>query len=669
MKEDKIVKASRPKWYLLYYLLATFDVFTVSVSLYLNHRMMDVYTRSVETNHTWAERLANYSQLSQLAAAVNAPGNDVFDSHNVRAESGKMHMAVARFNERMAALQAELQASLAQTEAALFVGDLKAINASMDEMVAEAELIFSYFEQNQPEMAGKRMATMDRKYSHVNAAFANLRERVIMVEEEIFNEQMKVADALQKFEYVIGAFILLMVGGATYYGHKIAKQIESDVREKDGFIRELREAEEELRRAKDKLEIRVQERTADLATANEVLQKEIVERKRTEEALAEQAVRDSLTGLYNRRYFNQRVAEEIARADRNQKTLAILLCDLDHFKSINDTRGHQVGDEVLKTVAMGIQDATRGTDLVFRWGGDEIVVILSNTDREGVLTVSERIRKGIRKINDQNKILSDISIGVVLYPEHGRSVDELIRIADQALYIAKKGGDKIHIGIEEYRLDEYTIKVVFQLVMDIRSGQVIGYEALSRDGQGKLGILELFRRYQAIGQLNELKCLCFQSQFRAIEQLGLKRVFINVDFNVLRQLGSVPKPVETEVILEISELEALHDVENHLRIAREWRDQGYKFAIDDFGAGFISLPFIARLVPEFIKIDRSTLLHAVTSKQFKEFMIGMVFGLKNYASEGIIAEGVETEKELRIVKDMGIVFMQGFLFGKPQELK
>ncbi|MGH7274936.1 MAG: diguanylate cyclase, partial [Nitrospiria bacterium] len=323
----------------------------------------------------------------------------------------------------------------------------------------------------------------------------------------------------------------------------------------------------------------------------------VILRKRAEAELEKQAIRDSLTELYTRRYFNYRMKEEIARADRNGHSLAILVCDLDRFKAINDTRGHHAGDEVLKAVAKDIQESTRGTDLVFRWGGDEIVVVLYDTTREGVLIAGERIRKGIRTISEQAQLDLDLSIGVAIYPEHGGSVDDLIRLADRALYIAKKGGDKIHIGEEEYQLDEHSIKVVFQPVVDIRSDEILGYEALSRDPQGRLSILELFKRYQAIGQLNELKCICFRKQLKAACDLGLKRVFINVDFNVLSQLEAVPKPPGMEVILEISEVEAQHELETHLMIARKWRGLGYKFAIDDFGAGFISLPFIAQLIP------------------------------------------------------------------------
>jgi diguanylate cyclase (GGDEF)-like protein/PAS domain S-box-containing protein len=409
----------------------------------------------------------------------------------------------------------------------------------------------------------------------------------------------------------------------------------------------------------------------DLAEAQGIIciAQDLTDRKKAENALAEQAIRDSLTNLYNRRYFDSRVKQEIDRADREKQMLAILLCDIDHFKTVNDFHGHQIGDDVLRTMAKGMLKATRGTDLVFRWGGDEFVVVLSNSNREGILISAERIRKEVHSISRTSKLDMDLSIGVALYPEHGTDLDQLIRLADRALYIAKKGGDKIHIGEEEYRLDENTIKVVFQPIKDIRSNRIIGHEALSRDAQGKLSILELFKRYKAIGQLDELKCLCFKSQLVAAREAGLNRVFINADFIVLERLEFIPKPSGLEVILEISEAEALRDVEDHLKMARKWREGGYQFAIDDFGAGFVSLPFIATLVPDYIKMDRSTILKAVTSETFRKFSKDLVRALRNYAKEGIVAEGIETQKELKIVKEMGMHIVQGFLFGKPQDLK
>jgi diguanylate cyclase (GGDEF)-like protein len=396
--------------------------------------------------------------------------------------------------------------------------------------------------------------------------------------------------------------------------------------------------------------------------------RDITERRKNEKALQEQAIRDSLTGLYNRRYFDQRTEEEIARAERERFSLAILMCDLDFFKVLNDTLGHQVGDRMLKAAAMSILDSTRGIDLIFRWGGDEIVVVLSKVTREGVLTAANRIREGIVKIGQEADIPLDISIGISLYPEHGRTIDELISMADRSLYIAKKGGDKIHIGDKEYDLDENAVTIVFQPVIEISSHRIIGYEALSRDPQGKLNIIELFKKYQAIGQLSELKRVCFQSQLKAAQQLRLQRVFINVDFNLLDQAGLIPPPPDIEVILEISESEALHNIDQHLRIAQKWKEQGFKFAMDDFGAGFVSLPFISQLVPDYIKIDRSAILQAVESKVFRQFLKELVGALRNHETSGIIAEGIETEEELAIVREMEIHFAQGFLLGKPEAI-
>lgn len=392
-------------------------------------------------------------------------------------------------------------------------------------------------------------------------------------------------------------------------------------------------------------------------------------RRQAEQTLEEQAIRDPLTNLYNRRYFNLRIQEEIVRAEQKGHCLAVLVCDLDHFKDLNDTQGHQAGDQILKEVAKSINASIRGADSAFRWGGDEMTVLLSNTSKDGVLIAAQRIREGVGRLKGVPDSQLDISIGIALYPEHGRSADELIRLADRALYIAKKGGDKVHIGEEEYHLRDDTIKVVFQPVMDLRLNEAVGFEALSRDAQGKLGILDLFKKYQVIGLLDDLKYLCFTTQIRTAQTIGIKKVFINVDFKLLGKLQPSSVPTGLDIVLEISEGEAVHDVENHLAIAKRWREYGYKFAIDDFGAGFISLPFIARLIPEHIKLDRSTILQAVESSRFRRILKDLLLGLRNCSTDGLIAEGIELPQELEVVKELGIYLVQGYLLGKPEEIR
>jgi len=263
----------------------------------------------------------------------------------------------------------------------------------------------------------------------------------------------------------------------------------------------------------------------------------------------------------------------------------------------------------------------------------------------------------------------DMNIGVALYPEHGLSPDQLISISGRALNIGKKGGEKIHIGDEEYHLDERSVKMVFQSIVDVSSNnQVVGLEALGRDPQGKVSILELFERYRKIGQFYKFYSICFKSALKIAQESKISRIFINVNFEVLKNLSMALKPPSVEVILEISEAEVLNDINDHVEVVAKWRKEGYKFAIDDFGAGFISLPFIARMIPEYIKLDRSTVVHAVESIQFRDFLKKLIPALRMYSTEGIIAEGIEKEEELEVMKGLGVYLIQGFLFGKPKPL-
>ncbi len=402
---------------------------------------------------------------------------------------------------------------------------------------------------------------------------------------------------------------------------------------------------------------------------------ELIQKKLTEAELEKQATHDALTDLYNRRYFAERTRQELERAKRQGHALALVLADLDRFKAINDAFGHHTGDMVLQAVARSLCEASRSTDLVFRWGGDEFVIILSRISRDGLRTAVERIRGAVHGVAEETGLDIDLSVGIALYPEHGHTVDELVRVADRALYLAKKSGDQVKIGEEDYQLSNDAVAVVFQPVVAVRPGtnrssrEVVGYEALSRDPAGKLSVAELFAKYRRIGKLEELKRLCFTAQLDRARELGLSRVFLNVEFGILNHWSPPPaKPPETEVVLEISEMEALDNIDARLEVAHMWRTHGYKFALDDFGAGYISLPFIARFMPEYIKVDRSAILHAVASPQFREFMTGLIAALRNYSTEGIIGEGVETEQELQVTLNMGVMLIQGFLFGRPTDL-
>ena len=218
-------KISRPKWHLIYYLLAAFDLATISGSLFLNHEIMGVYSNSVDVNKEWAEIQEHFIHLGRHASAVNAPGNDVFDSRDVETELARRNQALGEFDEHMSALRAEVLEKGNTTETAPLHESVEEIETAMSAMISESDLIFSYFRDNKTEEAGHRMATMDRKYARVTESVANASSFVRGLQSKYFDEQIAVAASLRKFEYLIGGFIALMVCAVAFYGHMIARKM------------------------------------------------------------------------------------------------------------------------------------------------------------------------------------------------------------------------------------------------------------------------------------------------------------------------------------------------------------------------------------------------------------------------------------------------------------
>ena len=306
---------SAPKWYRVYYLLAAFDVLIVLLGLYLNHEIVRIYDRSVEVNQEWAKRLNHYADLGPLAGAVNAPGNDVFDTHDVEGESLKMQAALRAFDEHMTAVEGDLRekineewrhGTIVSQDVKRLPEDLAAVETAMKEMTGEADLIFSYFQKGQTEMAGRRMATMDRKYANVRSSLAHLRERVALIQEKLFREQMASAESLRKYEYLIAAFVLLMVGAATAYGHKIKTQMESGAREKELHLEELRAEIAERGRVEAERQVLFEITQGISSTQNLDELMRLVHQSIGKVLYAENcfvALRDKATGLFSMAFF------------------------------------------------------------------------------------------------------------------------------------------------------------------------------------------------------------------------------------------------------------------------------------------------------------------------------------------------------------------------------
>ncbi|MFN0299378.1 MAG: response regulator [Burkholderiales bacterium] len=246
-------RRNRPGWHYVYFLLAGFNLMTVALGLYLSRETALVYTRSIAVNQVWVERVAKYSQLGALAQAVNAPGNDVFDSHDVLKERERLDSALAHFDAHLTNARAELQRKVDAAEAAPLIRQFDAIALAMNAMVDESRQIFEHLKAGRSDLAGKRMATMDRKHAQLTGTLAHLRDAVAQIQQAHLEKQAAVATELKRYEALIGALVVIMVLGAIWYGHRVSRQFDLDAEEKERHLAEIRESQSKAQRSEDRL--------------------------------------------------------------------------------------------------------------------------------------------------------------------------------------------------------------------------------------------------------------------------------------------------------------------------------------------------------------------------------------------------------------------------------
>ncbi len=221
-KHVSAMKNKQPSWYFLYFLLAALDLLTVCISFGLNVRLSNDYSEAVSLNREWADRLKVYADLASAAGAVNAPGNDIFDSRDVVFERKRLDQALKVFKTQIETARQEIQDMQSPTRSRL-LADFKAIEESMQEMLSEATLIFNYFDAQKVNEAGQRMATMDRKYARVNQSIANLSQNVRAIQQAIFEQQLANAATMRQLEYLILVLVSMMIIGSLFYGRHIAQ--------------------------------------------------------------------------------------------------------------------------------------------------------------------------------------------------------------------------------------------------------------------------------------------------------------------------------------------------------------------------------------------------------------------------------------------------------------
>ncbi|WEK54009.1 MAG: EAL domain-containing protein [Candidatus Cohnella colombiensis] len=428
---------------------------------------------------------------------------------------------------------------------------------------------------------------------------------------------------------------------------------------------------------------------------------DITEKKDNEARIMTMAYHDALTGLPNRLLFHDRLSKALDERIQSGGKLAVFMIDLDRFKLVNDTMGHQVGDELLCQVALQLQDCLYEQDTIARLGGDEFIVLLPNIESEkAVHLVADRLLKRLSKayVLKGMEFFLSASIGVSLYPTHGEDAELLIQFADIAMYQTKRsGGNRMRIYTPELgsqqservwmenglrrALEQSEFVLHFQPQIALASGKVYGAEALIRwntpDGKQVspgdfIPLAEETGLIIPIGQW-VLEKACMECM-RWINE-GLTDIVVSVNISAQQfQQGFFPERIRkvlkdtgirpSNLCLEITEYMAVLDIEHSIKVLRELVDIGVKIAIDDFGIGQSSLVLLKKLPIHMVKIDPSFILNMIEDHHDEAISKGII-DMSHRLGLSVTAEGVETEQQLRRLQELECDRIQGYFMGRP----
>jgi diguanylate cyclase (GGDEF)-like protein len=398
--------------------------------------------------------------------------------------------------------------------------------------------------------------------------------------------------------------------------------------------------------------------------------------------LANQAATDPLTGASNRRAFDAALSLELARAKRHESSLALVIFDFDGFKQINDSYGHSVGDDLLRSVAEKLQAQLRVTDLLARVGGDEFALILPDMRPERAKEVVERAREAATVTLDG----ADLTwcAGVACYPAHAEDPRTLYECADGALYVAKATGagctrlyDPAVVSVSRTQGERAEVLAlldrpegitpVFQPIVSLSTGKVSGYEALTRfPSPPERRPDEWFALAQRVGLGPQLEARAVAAALAAPNRPEGCYLSFNLSPSALSspEVAAVLPPDLSGLVVEITEHERVAD-EEELRKQLSWlRSRGARTAVDDAGAGYAGLQQVMRIQPDIIKLDRS-LVAEVDTDPAKSALIDAFVRFAHGTGAVVCAEGIETAGELRAVADLDVTYGQGFGLARP----
>jgi len=410
------------------------------------------------------------------------------------------------------------------------------------------------------------------------------------------------------------------------------------------------------------------------------------------------ATRDPLTNLYNQRVFWELLDYEIKRAKGHEYPFAVMVVDLDNFKTINDRYGHAFGDRFLQAYADSIRHAIRNEDILARYGGDEFALILPETDLEDAHLLAARMVEATDRLTlpapDGSRVKATTCIGIATYPRHGSTTRDLFLVADNMMYKAKSEGKnavcipdsddaaavfretgETGIMIME-ALEDRRIEPFFQPIMDIGSGEVRIHELLMRirldDRLIPAG--EFVEVAETMGVMHQLDYLLIEQAFRRVRETGYDGLlFVNLSPRALiigefigqvRQLAREYDIDPAMVVFEITERDTVRNMELLEKFVLDLKRQGFQFAVDDFGSGFSSFHYLKRLPIDFVKIEGDFVRNMVGDRRDQAF-VRSIAALARDLEVQTIAEFVEDAEVLDAVASIGIHYAQGFHIGRP----
>ena len=458
-----------------------------------------------------------------------------------------------------------------------------------------------------------------------------------------------------------------------------------------------KDAESQLRRAREQLEQLVDERTRQLSQSVEALEQKVLEQQVAEARIQQLAHYDSLTGLPNRVLLHERSSQAIQMARRNSEPLALLFLDLDHFKNVNDSLGHRVGDELLKVLAQRLRLTVREQDTVSRLGGDEFILLLPGTDAAGAGRVAAKVMEQATHAFhiDQHELTVTPSIGIALFPEDGADFDTLSKRADIAMYRAKHDGRNnfrfftAEMQAQSVRtlqletalrraLGRDQLRLLYQPQVSLETGRVIGAEALLRWRHPELGqvspaefipIAEASGLILPIGEwvireaVQQLKRWLDAGMAPLTMAVNLSSVqFRHADLpalvsRILAEAGLAPELLE----LELTEGVAMVDPLGAIAVMDDLFERGVRMSIDDFGTGYSSLSYLKKFRVYKLKIDQS-FVRDITDDPEDKAIVSAIISMSASLGLRTIAEGVETQGQLDFLRERGCKEVQGYFF-------